>query len=66
MDICIDAHCKRRVDETLASYTHIHTPVNNAGANMFTDASVTIQLTNRERPASKSLAGKAPQGGTPI
>ena len=31
------------------------------GANIFTDGGMTIQLTNRERFASKSLEGKAPQ-----
>ncbi len=36
------------------------------GANIFTDGGMTIQLTNRERFASRSLEGVAPQGGTPI
>ena len=31
------------------------------GANIFTDGGMTIQLTNRERFASKSLEGVAPQ-----
>ena len=31
------------------------------GANIFTDGGMTIQLTNRERFASKSLEGMAPQ-----
>ena len=31
------------------------------GANIFTDGGMTIQLTNRERFASRSLEGKAPQ-----
>ena len=35
------------------------------GANIFSDGGMTIQLTNRERFASRSLEGVAPQGGTP-
>ncbi len=35
------------------------------GANIFSDGGMTIQLTSRERFASRSLEGVAPQGGTP-